>query len=79
MSESRRANVHHCSRQRYTTVAENLTKMRELWEFYGQPGTGVADATRRASFLSCVSATIHSPVVPTSGSVKVTKLIQALS
>ena len=30
VSESRRANVHHCSRQRYTRVAENLTKMREL-------------------------------------------------
>ena len=39
VSESRRANVHHCSWQQYTTVAENLTKMRKLWEFYGQPGT----------------------------------------
>ena len=77
MSESRHTNVHHCSRQRYTTVAENLTKMRELWEFYGQPGTGVGDATRRAAFLSCISATVHSPAVPTSGSVKVMKLIQA--
>ena len=77
VSESRRTNVHHCSWQQYTTVAKNLTKMRELWEFYGQPGTGVGDATRRAAFLSCVSAMVHSPVVPTSGSVKVTKLIQA--
>ena len=51
--------------------------MRELWEFYGQPGTGVGDATRQAKFLSCVSATVHSPAVPTSGSVKITKLIQA--
>ena len=70
MSESRRANIHHCSRQRYTTVAENLMKMRELWEFYGQPGMGVADMAQRATFLSCVSATVHSPAVPTSGSVK---------
>ena len=46
VSESGRANVHHCFRQRYTTVAENLTKMRELWEFYEQPGTRVGDATR---------------------------------
>ena len=75
--ELRRANVHHCSRQRYTTVAENLTKMRELWKFYGRPGTGVGDATRRATFLSCVSATVHSPAVPISGSMKVTKFIQA--
>ena len=74
VSESRRANIHHCSRQRYTTIAKNLTKMRELWEFYGQPGTGVRDAARRATFLSCVSATVHSPAVPMSGSVKVAKL-----
>ena len=39
VSESQCANVHHCSRQQYTTVAKKLTKMRELWEFYGQPGT----------------------------------------
>ena len=77
VSESRRANVHHCFRQRYTTVAENLTNMRKLWEFYGQSGMGVGDATRRATFFSCVSATVHSPAVPTSGSVKVTKLTQA--
>ena len=77
VSESRRANVHHCSRQRYTTVAENLTKMRELWEFYRQPGTRVGDAARRATFLSCVSATVHSPAVPTLVSVKITKLTQA--
>ena len=75
MSESRRTNVHHCSRQRYTTVAENLTKMRELWEFYGQPGLGVADVAKRTAFFSYVSATVHSPAVPTSGSMKVTKLI----
>ena len=74
MSESRCANVHHCSRQRYTTVAENLTKMKELWEFYGQPGLGVVDVAKRAAFLFCVSATVHSPAVPTLGSVKVTKL-----
>ena len=43
MSESRCTNVHHCSRQRYTTVVENLTKMRELWKFYKQPGTRVGD------------------------------------
>ena len=74
VSESQRANIHHCSRQRYTTIAENLTKMRELWKFYGQPGTGVRDAARRATFLSCVSATVHSPAVPISGLVKVAKL-----
>ena len=49
MSESRRANIHHCSRQRYTTVVENLTKMKELWEFYGQPGTRVEDCTTTGS------------------------------
>ena len=38
---------------------------------------GVGDATRRATLLSCVSATVHSPAVPTLGSVKVTKLTQA--
>ena len=77
ISELRRANVHHCSQQRYTTVAENLTKMKELWEFYRQPSIRVADVAQRAAFLSCVSATVHSPTVPTLGSVKVTKLTQA--
>ena len=52
-------------------------KMRQLWEFYGQPGMGIADVAQRAAFLSYVSATIHSPAVPTLGSVKITKLIQA--
>ena len=77
ISESQRANVYHCSRQRYTTAAENLTKMRELWEFYGQPGMEVADVAQRAAFLSCVSTTIYSLAPPILGLVKVTKLIQA--
>ena len=35
---------------------------------------GAGDAARRATFLSCVSATVHHPAVPTSGWVKVAKL-----
>ena len=38
---------------------------------------GVADVAQWAAFLSCMSAIVHSPAVPTSGSVKITKLIQA--
>ena len=77
VSESRRANIHRFARQRYSTVAENLLKMRELWEFFGCPSTAPQDAARRATYLASVSQVVHSATVPSSGSVKVTTLAKA--
>lgn len=60
IAKSMRINASEWERQHYSTVEEDLMKLRQLWILYGRPDTLLrADDARRTLALVCAASAVH--------------------
>ena len=75
IAKSMRINASEWERQHYSTVEEDLMKLRQLWILYGRPNTLVrADDARRTVAMVCAASAVHRLHKMTAGDLTTRKL-----
>ncbi len=60
IEKSVRINVAEWERKSYSTVEEDLRKLRQIWNLYGRPNSSIrADDTRRGIALVSAASAVH--------------------
>lgn len=79
LAKSARVNKKEWNRTKYSTMDEDLRKLREIWELYGKPDSLVrADDERRAKALVCAANAVQKNLVEGNKGITIKRLAKQM-